>query len=94
LLVQEQEQIQQEAQNKLDSAAKVLMDCALVAKKYNDELAEWNKAEKAQSEWEKYHQLIDSELPEQILDKQQLQKQLQDIQAQIKTIRSFLLIVC
>jgi len=87
LLVQEQEQIQQEAQNKLDKVAKILVDCAIISKKYNDELADWNKAEKAQSEWEKYHQLIDSELPEQILDKQQLQKQLQDIQTQIKTIR-------
>lgn len=87
LLVQEQEQIQQEADSKLQGISKTLQECANISKTYAANLEEWKKAQKAQEEWEKYHQLIDTELPEQILDKAALQKQLQDIQTSIKNTR-------
>ena len=87
LLVQEQEQIQQEAQSKLDGISKVLSECTAISKQYAVDLEQWNKARKSQEEWEKYHQLIDTELPEQILDKAALQKQLQDIQTSIKATK-------
>jgi len=46
-----------------------------------------DEALKAQDSWEKYHQLIDKELPDQLLDKDQLQKELQHLQTQIKATK-------
>ena len=87
LLVQEQEQIQQEADSKLQGISKTLQECANISKAYSTNLEEWKRAQKAQEEWEKYHQLIDTELPEQILDKAALQKQLQELQTSIQHTR-------
>jgi len=52
-------------------------------KQYNEQLGQWNTAQRNQEEWEKYHQLIDTELPESLLDEAILQKQLKDLQQQI-----------
>jgi len=52
-------------------------------KKYNEELNTWNTAQRNQENWEKYHQLIDTELPDSLLDEAILQKQLKDLQQQI-----------
>jgi len=52
-------------------------------KTYNDKLAKWNQAQRNQQEWEKYHQLIDVELPLDLLDEAKLQKQLKSLQQQI-----------
>lgn len=43
----------------------------------------WQEAEKAQEDWEKYHTLIDTELPETLLDKQTLQQQFTELQNSI-----------
>ena len=56
-------------------------------KTYNNELVRWNQAQRNQQEWEKYHQLIDLELPESLLDEAILQKQLKDLQKQIESIK-------
>jgi DNA repair exonuclease SbcCD ATPase subunit len=56
-------------------------------KTYNNELARWNQAQRNQQEWEKYHQLIDLELPLNLLDEAILQKQLKDLQKQIESIK-------
>jgi DNA repair exonuclease SbcCD ATPase subunit len=56
-------------------------------KTYNNELAKWNQAQRNQQEWEKYHQLIDLELPLNLLDEAILQKQLKDLQKQIESIK-------
>jgi DNA repair exonuclease SbcCD ATPase subunit len=52
-------------------------------KTYNEELNNWNIAQRNQEDWEKYHQLIDTELPENLLDEAILQKQLKNLQQQI-----------
>ena len=52
-------------------------------KTYQEELSNWNTAQRNQEDWEKYHQLIDTELPENLLDEAILQKQLKDLQQQI-----------
>jgi DNA repair exonuclease SbcCD ATPase subunit len=52
-------------------------------KTYNDKLAKWNQAQRNQQEWEKYHQLIDVELPLDLLDEAKLQEQLKSLQQQI-----------
>ena len=43
----------------------------------------WQDAQKAQEDWEKYHILIDTELPETLLDKQTLQQQFTELQNSI-----------
>jgi DNA repair exonuclease SbcCD ATPase subunit len=39
----------------------------------------WQEAQKSQEDWEKYHTLIDTELPEILLDKQALQQQFTEL---------------
>jgi DNA repair exonuclease SbcCD ATPase subunit len=56
-------------------------------KQYNDQLSSWNSAKRNQEEWEKYHQLIDTELPDSLLDEAILQKQLKGLQQQIESIK-------
>ena len=87
LLVNEQEQIQNEANAKLIDASTILTECSNIAKQYAANLEEWKRAQKSQEDWEKYHQLIDTELPEQVLDKAALQKQLQELQTAIQYTR-------
>ena len=43
----------------------------------------WQEAQKAQEDWEKYHTLINTELPETLLDKQTLQQEFTDLQNSI-----------
>ena len=54
---------------------------------YNSKLAAWKTAIHNQEQWEKYHQLIDTELPDSLLDEAILQEQLKSLQQQIETIR-------
>lgn len=87
-LVQEQEQIQQEAQSKITALAKVLQECGALSKQYAADLEQWRTAQKSQEDWEKYHQLIDTELPQKPLDKESLQKELQALQTSIQQTRA------
>jgi DNA repair exonuclease SbcCD ATPase subunit len=43
----------------------------------------WQEAQKAQEDWEKYHTLINTELPETLLDKQTLQQEFTQLQNSI-----------
>lgn len=45
----------------------------------------WQQAIEAQKEWEKYHQLIDDTIPETLLDKDTLSKQLSELRASIES---------
>ena len=47
----------------------------------------WQEAQKAQEDWEKYHALIDTELPEVLLDKQTLQQQFTELQSSITSTK-------
>ncbi len=47
----------------------------------------WQEAQKAQEDWEKYHTLIDTELPETLLDKQTLQQQFTELQSSITSTK-------
>lgn len=47
----------------------------------------WQEAQKAQEDWEKYHALIDTELPETLLDKQTLQQQFTELQNSIASVK-------
>ncbi len=45
----------------------------------------WQQAIEAQKEWEKYHQLIDDTIPETLLDKDTLSKQLSELKSSIES---------
>jgi DNA repair exonuclease SbcCD ATPase subunit len=47
----------------------------------------WLEAQKSQEDWEKYHALIDTELPETLLDKQTLQQQFTELQSSIASVK-------
>jgi len=47
----------------------------------------WQEAQKSQEDWEKYHALIDIELPETLLDKQTLQQQFIELQNSIASTK-------
>lgn len=71
-IVAEHQQLMQEATAKEDTAsAKV--------KQIKAELKLWQDAQKAQEEWEKYHNLIDTTLPDKLLDKDALEGELETI---------------
>jgi len=48
----------------------------------------WQQAQKAQEEWEKYHQLIDPELPEELADAAAIQAEIDALQAEIVKTKS------
>ena len=47
----------------------------------------WQEAQKSQEDWEKYHTLIDTDLPETLLDKQTLQQQFTELQNSIASTK-------
>lgn len=47
----------------------------------------WQEAQKAQEDWEKYHTLIDTDLPETLLDKQTLLQQFTELQNSIASTK-------
>lgn len=53
----------------------------------DQQLKLWEQAVKSQEEWEKYYQLIDKELTDQLLDEAQLSKQLETVQTQLKQLK-------
>jgi DNA repair exonuclease SbcCD ATPase subunit len=51
----------------------------------------WEQAQKSQLEWEKYYQLIDTELPEQLLDEKTLRSQLATLEQSIEKAKQAIL---
>lgn len=86
-LIAEQQRLQQELSEKYTEAAGTLDELSRQAKVYQAELQLWQQSQKNHENWEKYHQLISTELPEQPLDKQQLQAELNTLQASIQAVR-------
>ena len=87
-LIGEQDSIKQTAKDKLEtvqqSRKEINNDLTLHAQK----VSAWQQAQQSQAEWEKYHQLIDTELPETVLDKAALQLELTALQASIESTRN------
>ena len=47
----------------------------------------WQQAQKAQEDWEKYHALINTELPEQLLDKQTIDIELKALELNVSSLK-------
>lgn len=86
-LVGEQAQIKQEAISRvsdLKSRSAVLeSECAI----FDNKCQAWEAAKKSQEDWEKYHQLINTELPHETLDAEELQAQLDALELKIAGIK-------
>ena len=47
----------------------------------------WEQSQKAQEDWEKYHRLVDTELQTDLLDKQQIEKNLTELESNLQDLR-------
>jgi len=47
----------------------------------------WEQSQKAQEDWEKYHRLVDTELQTDLLDKQQIEKNLTELENNLQDLR-------
>lgn len=82
-LVSEQEVIQKTALGRLTELKAQIDEINTEYTNYTTKKAAWESAQKSQEDWEKYHQLIDIQLPEVVLDKQSLQTELDALQVSI-----------
>jgi len=73
----------QEKTSEADRASKETTVYATKISNIKTQKTAWQEAQKAQEDWEKYHSLIDTELPEALLDKQTLQQQFTELQNSI-----------
>jgi DNA repair exonuclease SbcCD ATPase subunit len=82
-LINEQHDIKETSEARLNKLFIELEELNKESSKYYEGLIAWQNAQKAQEDWEKYHTLIDTELPETLLDKQTLQQQFTELQSSI-----------
>lgn len=87
-LVAEQENIQTTAINKATELQTKVQEIQAEEQEFNAKMLAWQKAVKAQEDWEKYHQLIDLELPEEQLIEKDLQDKLADLKQSIAQTRT------
>lgn len=86
-LISEQDEIRNAANLSMEQLKTKLEDLYKQSTEYAEGLNAWQNAQKAQEDWEKYHTLIDTELPENLLDKQTLQQQFTTLQNSIASIK-------
>lgn len=86
-LVAEQETVQTTAKDKLSELYSQISEINAETLEYSAKLGLWNKAQKAQEDWEKYHQLIDESLPKEVLNKDTLEKELSALELSIKNTK-------
>ena len=82
-LVDEQTSIQKTALERLVDLKAQINDINAEFNDYTTKKTTWEAAQKSQEEWEKYHQLIDTQLPGEVLDKQSLQNDLDKLKTSI-----------
>lgn len=86
-LVAEQTTIKTTAESKLVTLRADLDALNADYTAYLTKRSAWESAQKSQDEWEKYHQLIDTELPDITLDKAALQSELTTLETSIQDTR-------
>jgi len=87
-LLAEQEDLQQKAKTRKEQADKIILEYNTQQLEYKSSLAEYEKAVKAKEEWEKYHSLIDTELQEDLLDKNELESKFTALQVAINNLKT------
>lgn len=79
-IVAEHQQIMQDAKQREAAASEKL-------KQLKQAMLEWQQAQKSQEDWEKYHSLIDTTLPEKPLDKASLERELAAVRKSISEVK-------
>jgi DNA repair exonuclease SbcCD ATPase subunit len=87
-LLAEQEQLQATATKNIEEINNVIKVHNQQELKMAAEVSEWDKARKSKEDWEKYHTLIDTSLSEDLLDKNDLQRQFDDLQHTITELKT------
>jgi DNA repair exonuclease SbcCD ATPase subunit len=87
-LVAEQETIKSEATSKIAIINARLKRLDLIQQEFNTKTTAWKSASKARDEWEKYHQLIDTDLQEDLLDKNELESKFTALQVALTNLKS------
>jgi hypothetical protein len=87
-LVAEQYAIIANASGKIAKINTRLAEIDTIEQEFTIKTAAWKSANKSRDEWEKYHQLIDSELQEDLLDKNELDSKFTALQTAIANIKS------
>lgn len=87
-LVSEQDEIRSSSQTKLTELLTQIAEIESESTAYTSGLLTWQKANKQQEDWEKYHQLIDTELPETTLNEQELQAELNKLRLSIQQTKA------
>jgi DNA repair exonuclease SbcCD ATPase subunit len=73
-----------EKTTEIDTAKARVSELSAVIKDLQQAQKDWENAQKSQDSWEKYHQLIDLTLPDELLNKDELQQQLTGLQSSIQ----------
>lgn len=73
-----------EKNDEITGAESRLAEVDVLIKQLKTEIKLWKEAEEAQQSWEKYHQLIDLDLPEAVLNKDELQTELSALEKTIQ----------
>lgn len=89
-LVSEQESIQQAAYAKHSELQELIRQITAEETEFNSKMATWEKAIKSHDNWEKYHQLIDTELPSELLNEEELQAELNKLQLNIQQTKKMI----
>jgi DNA repair exonuclease SbcCD ATPase subunit len=87
-LVAEQEAIKIEASTKISTINTRLKEIELIKQEFNTKSTAWETANKARDEWEKYHQLINPELQEDLLDKNELESKFTGLQTALANLKT------
>ena len=87
-LIAEQQAIKTEASSKIVTINTRLKEIDLIKQEFNTKTTVWESANKSRDEWEKYHQLINTELQEDLLDKNELDSKFTALQAALTNLKS------
>jgi DNA repair exonuclease SbcCD ATPase subunit len=86
-LVAEQQAIIVNAAAKITKINTRLNEIDVIEQEFTNKTVAWKSANKARDEWEKYHQLINAELQEDLLDKNELESKFTALQTAINNIK-------
>ena len=86
-LVAEQQVIKADATSKITAINARLNEIDIIEQDFTNKTVAWKSANKARDEWEKYHQLINPELQEDLLDKNELDSKFAALQTTITNLK-------
>ena len=87
-LIVEQQNIKADALEKINVISTRLKEVELLRQEFNTKTSVWESASKSRDEWEKYHQLINTDLQEDLLDKNELDSKFTALQVALSNLRT------